>query len=156
MTGALGAPLETLRIRDACPADEPVVRSLWRRSSLSNERDRELLAAHPEVFDVSPELLLAGARVAERDAIVGFSRIRRAGEAVELDALFVEPDAMRTGVGRALVDDVAAAARAAGATTIDVTANEHARPFYERVGFVAVGMVDTPLHVEAPRMRREV
>jgi GNAT superfamily N-acetyltransferase len=60
-----------------------------------------------------------------------------------LDGVYVDPAAMGTGVGRLLVDDALDRARAAGAGSLTVTANPNARPFYERVGFVATGEIET-------------
>ncbi len=62
----------------------------------------------------------------------------------ELDGLFVEPDLMRGGIGRLLVEDAVTRARAgAGVSRLEVTANPRALGFYERVGFVRVGEVPT-------------
>ena len=60
----------------------------------------------------------------------------------ELDGLFVEPDHMLGGVGRALVEDAAARASRQGAERLEVTAGP-ARAFYERVGFHVIGVAQT-------------
>jgi len=70
---------------------------------------------------------------------------------VELDDLFVEPDQMRRRIGRALVDDAAARAAAAGATHIEVSANTNALGFSTRLGVEIVGQAATRLGT-APRM----
>lgn len=75
------------------------------------------------------------------------------GEAVrvgsELRDLYVVPDAWGTGAGRALMDEVLAEIRAAGATEATlwvVEANARARRFYEREGWEPTGETrDTPL-----------
>ena len=69
----------------------------------------------------------------------------------ELDDLFVEPDSMGVGVGRLLVEDVAARAGAAGADRVNVTANPCAVGFYERLGFRVTGEASTRFG-RAPRM----
>ena len=87
---------------------------------------------------MAPEAIAAGlVRVAERDGRrLGFSAVLEIAAGVcELDGLFVEPDAMRHGVGRALIADVVARAGAAGATSIAVIANPRAVEFYDAVGF---------------------
>jgi ribosomal protein S18 acetylase RimI-like enzyme len=67
----------------------------------------------------------------------------------------VDPDWMRRGIGRALVSDTAATARARNLSRIEVTANDHALAFYEAVGFVRDGTVSTPFG-SAPRMHLDV
>ncbi len=131
-----------LLIRPAVPADADVLRDLFRRSSLANEGDREDLLAHPEALELSG---LAPGQGRTRVAvacgrIVGFATLLAAGE---LEDLFVDPDRMRRGVGRALVLDAVAVARAQGLERIEVTANGHALDFYESVGFVLDGAVET-------------
>ena len=78
---------------------------------------RDALLAHPEVVDVPAELL-ESIRVAEEDGrALGFSAVVPSdGGGAELDGLFVEPDLMRGGVGRALVEDAVERLRAAGVT----------------------------------------
>jgi hypothetical protein len=49
-----------VQVRTALPADLPVLRRLFRRSSLSNEGDRELMIAHPELVGPSDEAVAEG------------------------------------------------------------------------------------------------
>jgi len=115
---------------------------------------RGQLAAHPDAIELSADLIRAGAvRVAEQDgAIVGFAALLPPNAAAcELDALFVEPHRMRSGVGRKLIDDAKRIAREHGATRIDVVANPQAVAFYERVGFKTSGQAETRFGM-APRM----
>jgi GNAT superfamily N-acetyltransferase len=61
---------------------------------------------------------------------------------LELDDLFVDPDAMRRGVARQLMLRIVTEARREGIARIEVTANMHASGFYAAVGFVAGSPVD--------------
>ncbi len=61
---------------------------------------------------------------------------------------------MYSGVGRALVEDAAERALAAGAKCLEVTAGP-ASGFYERVAFTTVASAATPFG-PAVRMRREL
>jgi len=135
------------RIRDARPDEAAALASLQRRASDVWEEYRALLAANPGVIQ-PPHRAVAEGRV--RVAVdasgrrLGFSVVLTAGDdRVELDDLFVEPDAMGRGVGRLLVADVVSRAAAAHAIAIDVTANPNAVGFYERVGFRVTGDVAT-------------
>ena len=132
-------------IRGADAKDFEAISDVYRRSSLSNEGDREVLWANPEVLVFDGGSIREGrTRVAVDDGrLVGFATTTLVGEIAELDDLFVDPDWMRRGVARALVLDAASVARAGGSNRIEVTANAHALGFYNAVGFVADGVVPT-------------
>ncbi len=129
-------------IRVAVPADLGALRDLFRRSSLSNAGDRASLLAHPEALEFAGLAVDEGlTRVAVVDGrIVGFATLLGDGE---LEDLFVDPGFMRRGTGRALVLDAVALARVRGLSRIEVTANGEALGFYESVGFVLDGAVET-------------
>ena len=77
--------------------------------------------------------------------VVGFATTRALDHgSVELDDLFVGPGWMRRGVARALMADAVSAAKAEGRSRIEVSANVHARAFYDTAGFVTTSTVDTP------------
>jgi ribosomal protein S18 acetylase RimI-like enzyme len=142
-------------IRDARPDEAFALEALQRRSSDVWEEYRAPLAANPHAIE-PPHQAIAEARV--RVAVdatgrrVGFSVVHPVKDGrCELDDLFVEPDSMRLGVGRRLVDDVADRAAAAGAHYLDVIANPNALGFYERLGFVIIGEAST-LFGDALRM----
>lgn len=140
------ARFEGLTIRPARAAERDALERLQRRSSMHQPMYRAQLAAHPDAIDVPVAQITAGlVRVADQDgAVVGFAvLLERLGDACELDGLFVEPDLMRTGVGRRLVEDAEQIARRRGATRIDVVANPQAVAFYEAVGFTPAGHAQT-------------
>jgi len=131
-----------VRVRLAVNADASVLADLFRRSSLSNAGDRASLLAHPDALEFSDDALKEHrVRVAiVDDRIVGFATVVATGRVGELEDLFVDPDWMRRGVGRALVVDAIDNARDQGLRRIDVMANGHALAFYKSVGFVYDGM----------------
>ena len=128
-------------VRPATIDDLDVLRGVYRRASLSNEDDRPLLLAHPELLELGERSWGEGRTIVATAGgeVVGFATTtaaagyRRAGHATRLMAA-VRDTARRAGVGR-----------------VEVSANEHARAFYEEVGFEQVGIVDT-LHQPVPRM----
>lgn len=74
-------------------------------------------------------------QVAERDGVLtGVAQISVDGAQADLEKLFVEPAVLRSGVGRALFEWAAAAARARGATSLIIDADPDAAPFYRRMG----------------------
>jgi GNAT superfamily N-acetyltransferase len=134
-----------------------VLRDVFRRSSLSNASDRENLLAHPEVLELPDLGVREGrTRVADEDGrVVGFASWLGTGAITEIDDLFVDPDWMRRGIGRALVQDLITQARQRGARRAEVTANPDALAFYEEVGFAVSHQVDTMLG-PGLRMYREL
>jgi GNAT superfamily N-acetyltransferase len=75
--------------------------------------------------------------------LLGFATWRPTGEDAELDDLFVEPEAMRRGIGRALVDDAAESASRAGFTRLLVVGHPRTLAFYRRAEFVERGPAET-------------
>ena len=149
--------MTTFLIRDAVPADMGALREVYRRSSLSNDGDRANLLAHPDALGLSDLAVREGrtrTAVAD-DRIVGFAAWLRTECGFELEDLFVDPEWMGRGAGRALVEDLVAMARRRGIRRIEVTANQHARAFYAKVGFVAGHEVETRFG-PAPRMHLRV
>lgn len=136
-----------MQLRTAVPGDLPALRRIFRRSSLSNEGDRAVLIAHPEVLELSGDGVAEGrtrVAVGADGTILGFATWRRLRRgALELDDLFVDPDWMRRGIGRRLVEDLVALATRERVPIIEVTANPHADAFYRSVGFVRVSETET-------------
>ena len=133
-------------IRQASLSEQRALEDLQRRASLNNPGDRDALLAHPEAIAVPTEQIAAGrVFVAERDgAIVGFAAVvPRDDEGAELDALFVEPDEWKRGIGRLLVDHCADIARADGSAFLHVIGNPHAKGFYLACGFMVIGAAET-------------
>ena len=145
-----------IRLRDASAGEAKALEGLQRRASDVWEEYREQLAANPDAIEL-PENFIEQSfvRVAAADdgTPVGFTVVIPTDDRVhELDGLFVEPDYMRGGVGRALVQDAVTRAARAGAELLEVTAGP-AQGFYEKVGFQVVGAAETRFG-SAVRMRR--
>lgn len=151
---------EGVAVRAGTLDDAPVLRALYRRSASTNDSGRRAFAARAELAELaepSDEHLLAGrARVAvEGTRILGFAVIvPTEGGAAELDALFVEPDAMGRGIGRALVTDVVAVAVGSGTRRLDVVAASEAVAFYQRCGFERRGATSTEFGLAQLMTRR--
>jgi ribosomal protein S18 acetylase RimI-like enzyme len=135
----------SVTIRTGETEDGTVLADIYRRSSLTNERDRAQLLAHPDALVFDDRGVREGrTRIAlVDDQIVGFATLRALGSAMELEDLFVDPDFMRRGLASALMRDVTAVAADQGVARIEVTANDHALGFYEQAGFVAQGTIET-------------
>ena len=142
-------------IRDAVPGDLAALHEVFRRSSLSNAGDRMNLLAHPDAW--SFPVLRSGKATHPRShgGIAGFATWLPGQDAIEIEDLFVDPDWMGQGIGRALVLDLIAIARSRGARRVEVTANQHARAFYEKAGFFLGHPVKTRFG-PAPRMHLQI
>jgi N-acetylglutamate synthase-like GNAT family acetyltransferase len=144
-------------VRAATSDDLPAVRAVYRRASMSNEGDRPLLDAHPELLELDEHDFQLGRTVVALDDanVVGFATVSHAPDFFELDSLFVDPDHQRAGHATRLITALVDTARQAGVSRVEVSGNEHARAFYESVGFVQVGTAET-LFATVPRMHLAV
>jgi N-acetylglutamate synthase-like GNAT family acetyltransferase len=133
-------------IRRAFVSEQKELEALQLRASLTNAGDREALLQHPDAIEVPMEQIISGSVVVcERDGVIlGFAAVlpRQDGEA-ELDALFVDPEARRCGIGRALVAHCAETARTQNSPALCVIGNPHAAAFYKACGFEIVGITET-------------
>src|SRR6185369_3066852 len=115
-------------VRPAVASEQKELEALQWRASLNNPGDRDALLAHPDAIELPLEQIRGGGVfVAEvAGSMMGFAAIlpRDNGD-FDLDALFVEPSAWRQGIGRALIEHCAAAARTAGAESLHVVGNPH-------------------------------
>jgi len=151
--------MSSAAVRDAFPGDGDGLARIFRLASLSNDGDRAVLLAHPDALVwTGPPGPPARCRVAvdgPDGPPVGFATTVRTGADLELEDLFVHPDAMRRGIATALVDDVMGFARSTGVARVAVDANPHARAFYESVGFEGDGPAVTEFG-PGVRMHRDV
>jgi GNAT superfamily N-acetyltransferase len=142
-------------IRSASVTDLAALQRIYRRASWSNEGDRLLLSAHPELLEFS-DLAVREHRTwvaTIGDQAVGFYSISTSSDSAELEDLFVDPDWMRIGIGTSLIEHAAGEVRAAGLSHLEVDANPHALQFYRHAGFVDCGSVELE-HGTGVRMRR--
>ena len=133
-------------IRPARRDEKTMLESLQWRASLNNPGDRDALLANPDAIELPVEQIANGdVFVAESDGVVvGFAAVvPRPDGGAELDALFVEPHLWKRGIGRQLVDHIAAVARERAAGFLHVIGNPHAEGFYVSCGFHVTGTFDT-------------
>lgn len=125
-------------VRPARRSDHDQMAAVYRDASLSNNGDRAVLLANPQllIFDPAPVEEGRSLVAVAGDAVVGFVTTRCDGERCELEDMFVTPSWMRRGVATLLMTEAVHAAREKGASVIDVIANGHALAFYGHVGFL--------------------
>lgn len=128
-------------LRAALPGEEPGLTELALRSKGHWGYSAEFLDACRPELTVRPEQL-ADILVAESDGVLaGFRLLVVDGVRGELEALFVDPPFIGSGVGRVLMDEVLATARARGVQTLILDADPGAEAFYARFGARTTGLI---------------
>ncbi len=148
-------PIRDIEIRTASEHDLDGLRSVYRRASLSNASDRDVLLANPQYLEFDGSALGRGTTTLATvgGTIVGFVTVTHDDpDDPEVDDLFVDPDWQRHGIGRLLLRSAVTAARAQGHRVLMVTGNPHAEVFYRSVGFVKIGEAATEFGT-SPRFR---
>ncbi|HKW18447.1 MAG TPA: GNAT family N-acetyltransferase [Terriglobales bacterium] len=138
--------MERLFIRIADPSERLELEQLQMRASLENAGDRDSLLAHPDAIALPADQIGRGGVFVSiwNGVIVGFAAVEpRADGESELDALFVEPEMQRRGIGRVLIEHCAGVARKCGSKALHVVGNPHARNFYMACGFEVIGATET-------------
>jgi GNAT superfamily N-acetyltransferase len=139
-----------LTIRDATPADVPLLMTLIRELADYEKLGHELLATEElmerALFGTPPA---AEALIAEQDGeAIGYALFYStfstflAIQGIWLEDLYVRPDHRQAGAGRALLASVAARLRERGGERLEWAAldwNELALGFYRRVGAQTLG-----------------
>lgn len=118
----------------------------------------------PERYPLEdPDHYVVVAELADDDRIVGFGVLdydpdgRDDRSTGEIGAVYVHPDHVREGVGRAMLAALESAARDAGLETLVLTASRNAIDFYRRQGYEGIETVSLEMaegvRLECLRMR---
>ena len=123
----------------------------WGYSAETLERWREELAVSPTHVRERPTFVaVIGAE------IVGFYSLRPSQSAWELDNLWVLPEFMHQGFGRALLSHALATAANGGAREVTVDADPNAASFYLESGAIRRGDVPAAILGQPERMRPQL
>ncbi|MEO1576840.1 MAG: GNAT family N-acetyltransferase [Pseudomonadota bacterium] len=137
-----------MRLREARPDESAAISALalrskgyWPYSAEFLEACRDELTYPPQKIASDPYLFtLAETGDDSRLAGMLLVHLESPGQ-VGLDALFVEPECIGQGVGRALWQRAVEQATVHGAQRIEIHADPYAEPFYAAMGAVRVGEV---------------
>lgn len=99
----------------------------------------EQLEAFRAELTLDPDDLDGVVVASDGGRLLGYRRVIIDGPSAELDALFVDPPFIGSGVGARLLADALAAARVAGALSVGLDADPDAESFYRRHGARTVG-----------------
>jgi GNAT superfamily N-acetyltransferase len=133
-----------IQIREALPAEASRLTRLAMRSKAYWGYSDAFMAACRRELTVHPRDLLRGDRrcnLATREGkIVGFYALERLPDGdFELEALFVEPGHIGSGIGRMLMDHAIETATREGATQLIVQGDPNAAAFYAAAGGTRIG-----------------
>lgn len=132
-------------IRPALPNEAELLSALALRSKAHWGYSTEFLNACREELSHSPEQIASSDFVFQvseiAGAIVGFYALKRLSDMeVELDALFIAPEHIGQGIGRALMEHALRTAVAHGAMSLVTQSDPFAESFYQAAGGVRTGM----------------
>lgn len=137
-----------ITIRPAQPDEAALLTELALRSKAIWGYDAEFMESARHVLAVTPEKI-AGSPfyvLDDGERIAGFYDLRDLGGGlVELDLLFIEPDAIGRGYGRKLWAHALRTARELGYREMEIESDPNAEPFYLAMGAVRAGQRESTL-----------
>jgi ribosomal protein S18 acetylase RimI-like enzyme len=147
-----------MNIRPAVESEAAVLSDLvmfakshWGYSAETLEQWRPELAVSPTNIRERPTFVAAvGTEIA------GFYSLRPSRAAWELDNLWVLPEFMHQGIGRALLTHALATAARGGASEITIDADPNAESFYLECGAIRRGDVPAPIPGQPKRVRPQL
>ncbi len=135
---------DTITIRPANPQDDELLsgialrsKSYWGYSAEFIEACRaELSISETEITDKERHYFAAESN----DEVIGFYALERlSANEYELEALFVEPQRIGQGIGKALINHAKSTARELGARSLLIQSDPNATAFYLATGGVLIG-----------------
>ncbi|MCB0153879.1 MAG: GNAT family N-acetyltransferase [Anaerolineae bacterium] len=138
--------MPAFEIRPALPHEASFLTMLALRSKAYWGYSAEFMAACREELTYSAaDFQHIDFFVADRaGALLGFYALaRHSPTQVELEALFVEPDHIGQGIGRALIEHAKTTAGAKGAKTMIIQGDPHAKRFYLAAGGELTGETES-------------
>ena len=99
------------------------------------------IEAWRDILTMRPDFIAANIAFCAKDESgpVGFYVLTKEEDGLHLDHLWIDPNSMGHGIGRALFEHAVARATAAGFTTIKIEADPNAEGFYQRMGAQRIG-----------------
>jgi len=88
--------------------------------------------------------------------IAGFYQLQMNSSPPELDHLWVDPDHMKQGIGRALVKHALALLASRGVKEVAIDADPNAENFYASIGARRVGLLPAPIEGHESRVRPQL
>jgi GNAT superfamily N-acetyltransferase len=125
-----------MKIQKACPEDADALTEIAIAAKKSWGYPNDWIRLWRKELTITPDYVIAHPTYAAAvdDHLVGFCAVLIGANAAVLDHLWVLPERMRTGVGRALFTQAETVAREAGADRMTMVGEPHAEGFYRAMG----------------------
>ena len=130
-----------MEIRRALSADAATLTRIAMASKRHWRYPERWIELWTEALTITPELVLQNEvfAAATAEAVAGFYALSGRARPAVLEHLWVHPDYIGTGVGRALFDHAMERAASLGAEVVEIESDPHAEGFYLRMGARRVG-----------------
>ena len=123
----------------------------WGYTADQLEKWRNSLSTDPQSIEKWPTFVAE-----DQGNAIGFAQINPDLEVWELISLFVLPDHIGRGIGRALLEEAIATAKRAGKNTLLIDSDPNAEPFYLACGAVRIGVERAPIQGNSARVRPQL
>ncbi len=150
-------------IRPATAADSALLTDITFRAKAYWEYNQSLMEQWHDIMRIPPELIVNNPIYLLEDSgrVCGYYSLEHPdGDQIMLENLFIDPDFIGSGVGRALLQHALALAASLGYQTVCLESDPHAEGFYLRMGAVRIGERPAPIPGQpervCPQMRIEL
>jgi len=137
-----------MTIEKATANDNEILTVLTKKSKAYWGYSEEQIEMWSEVLTISKEYIATKSvyKLVVNNEIVGYySFFHESEETIELDNLFVWPDFIGKGFGQILMKDFLLRLENSGIKKVVLDAEPKAEKFYEKIGFVKVGEIQTSI-----------
>jgi|ERR1041385_2216236 GNAT superfamily N-acetyltransferase len=147
-----------IEIRRATPDESDKLTALAHAAKRHWNYPKEWIDSWKSDLTLTPEFI-AGNEVFVAiidDAVAGCCALVIGEASAELEHMWIYPEQMGKGVGRALFEHVAQRAAELGSNELELSADPHAQSFYERMGATRIGDIPADMFGQSrvlPRMR---
>ena len=140
-----------MEIIRATPRDSEILTEIAHSAKRHWSYPESWIAAWRDILTIRPEFIAANPAFCaiEEDRVVGFYVLTTESDGLHLDHLWLLPEAMGRGIGRALFRHATQQAQVRGFDSIKIEADPNAAGFYERMGAKRVGTASSKVCGEA-------
>ena len=136
-----------MQIVRAKPEDAEVLTEIAHAAKRHWDYPEQWIESWRDILTMRPEFIAANVAYSAMEdcRVVGFYLLTSESDGLHLDHLWVIPDAMGRGIGRALFEHALDQTRNLGHPTLKIEADPNAEGFYTRMGARRVGVIVTSI-----------